>query len=207
MMRWIVGTLLILTPRLLLAGDPILISPDRAMIVSSSSDSKKTTIALLNPDTQKNLSTLVIDAGPEKISINDKTPLSIGPKAWAVVASKGHSNSSESFATYQVFAVINDRISLVYDGPFLYGIDADDGGTVQRIRFDTRFSALGTSTDGFKDILLKVTENRLDDLGKASKTAHTYQTVLHWSAAQGQYAGDIPELKRRVDQLWKKHNS
>lgn len=203
-MRWIVITVLLLSSGLLFADEQILLSQDRAVTVSNGSDTGKSTIALIHPGTKKILSTLILETGPEKTTISDQPVLSIGPKAWAIVASKGHSNSSESFITYQVVAVINDHISLVYEGPFLYGIVTDTG---ERIRFDAGFSLLETVTGGFKDILLKVSENMVDDRGKVTQTVQTYQTVLHWDVAKHKYLGHIPKLKLRVDQLWKKYNS
>lgn len=203
-MRWIVVTVLLLSSGLSLAEDQVLLSQDRAVTVSNDSGTGKSTITLIHPRTKKILGTLILEGGPEKTSITTGAALSIGPGAWAIVASKGHSNSSESFITYQVLAAINDRIFLVYEGPFLYGIVTDTG---ERIGFSASFSVLDTSTGGYKDILLKVSENIQDDRGKVTQTVQTYQAVLHWDAAQHKYLGHVPKLKHRVDQLWKKYNS
>ncbi|MCC6273580.1 MAG: hypothetical protein IT572_08950 [Deltaproteobacteria bacterium] len=140
---------------------------------------------------------LVSIAQDQHVSLNaDLGIIPVRAGGFVFLANNWHFNSSEAFNIYNLFLAGPERVSLVYDGPFLYGFALPERPECRLGQRMKPLQVLPTRHEGVSDLLFRVEEERVCQ-GKNREIVsgrRSFEAKLHWE--KGKYMGGSRELHR-----------
>ncbi len=133
--------------------------------------------------------------------------LPLKPGVWGFGILSWHLNAGENYENFLMIGVLDGKLHVLYDGPFLYNFMEPGNGTKPcRVEQDlTPPKVAPTQHAGMNDITMAVTEKRLcgaDMNHEKAVSQRNFSAVLTWDPAKKKYMGGMKDLylinKKRV---------
>ncbi|MFO1463002.1 MAG: hypothetical protein U1F66_04440 [bacterium] len=162
-------------------------------------DPDRGTLALLQVEPSPKLLDWIGVSQDQHVGLASEFPvLEVRSGEYVFLTNNWHFNSSEAFNIYNLFLIAKDRLSLVYDGPFLYSFNIPER---QECRLDQRLASLQSLParhEGYSDLRMEVREERRCPKGEGEVIhgRRNFSLPLYWQGSKGKYLGGSKELYR-----------
>jgi hypothetical protein len=104
-----------------------------------------------------------------------------------------HHNCCENYQTYLIMGIIENKLKLLYDGPFLFGFRDENSGCLINQKAD--FLPIRVPSSSYPSIQMMVVEAKECENSKI-KILKTYPALLKWDVRKQIYRGGSKELMK-----------